>query len=80
MAVFGSYARGETTAASDIDLLVTLKPSSSRPRLGFFKWMEIEARLQRELGRQVDLVTEDSISPYIRPYIEKEKVIIYEEG
>jgi predicted nucleotidyltransferase len=42
--------------------------------------MEIEENLQKKLGREVDLVTEDSLSPYIRPYVEKEKVVIYEEG
>ena len=80
MAVFGSTVRGEATTKSDIDLLIRLKPSNARPKLEFFKLMEIEEDLQKKLGREVDLVTEDSLSPYIRPYIEKEKVVIYEEG
>lgn len=80
MAVFGSTVRGEATKKSDLDLLITLKPSSDRPRLGLFKLMDIEEKLNKKLGREVDLVTEDSLSPYIRPYVEKEKVIIYEEG
>ena len=79
MAVFGSVVRGEATAQSDIDLLITLKPSKQRPKLGLFKFIELEELLSKELGREVDLVTEDSLSPYIRPYIEKDKVIIYEE-
>jgi len=41
--------------------------------------IEIEENLQKALGRPVDLVTEDSVSPYILPYGEKEKVILYEE-
>lgn len=80
MAVFGSTVRGEATKKSDIDLLIWLKPSSARPKLGLFKLMEIEKRLNQKLGREVDLVTEDSLSPYIRPYVEKERVVIYEEG
>ena len=80
MAVFGSTVRGEATKQSDIDLLIRLKPSKSRPKLGLFKLMEIEESLQKKLGREVHLVTEDSLSPYIRPYVEKEKVVIYEEG
>jgi len=80
MAVFGSTVRGEATKKSDLDLLIRLKPSKSRPKLGLFKLMEIEDNLRKKLGRTVDLVTEDSLSPYIRPYVEKEKVIIYEEG
>ena len=80
LAVFGSTVRGEATSKSDLDLLIRLKPSGQRPRLGLFKLMEIEAALAKKLGRDVDLVTEDSLSPYIRPYVEKEKVVIYEEG
>jgi len=79
MAVFGSVVRGESTQHSDIDLLITLKPSSQRPKLGLFKFIEIENLLRKELGQEVDLVTDDGLSPYVRPYVEKDKVIIYEE-
>ena len=80
MAFFGSTVRGEATIKSDIDLLIRLKPSNARPKLGLFKLMEIEENLEKKLGLEVDLVTEDNLSPYIRPYVEKEKVVIYEEG
>ena len=80
LAVFGSTVRGEATSKSDLDLLIQLKPSNKRPRLGLFKLMEIEETLKKRLGREVDLVTEDSLSPYIRRYVEQEKVVIYEEG
>jgi uncharacterized protein len=79
LAVFGSTVRGEATSKSDLDLLIRLKPSGKRPKLGLFKLMEIEEALEKKLGREIDLVTEDSLSPYIRSYVEKEKVIIYEE-
>jgi predicted nucleotidyltransferase len=79
MAIFGSTVRGEATKKSDIDLLIKLKPSNARPKLGLFKLMEIEENLRKKLGREVDLVTEDGLSPYIRPYVDKEKVIIYAE-
>src|SRR5215211_4988645 len=79
LAVFGSTVRGEATPKSDLDLLIRLKPSGKRPKLGLFKLMEIEQMLAKKLGREIDLVTEDSLSPYIRPYVE-EKVVIYEEG
>ena len=80
LAVFGSTVRGEATKDSDLDLLISLKPSNERPRLGLFKLMEIEENLAEKLGREIDLVTEDSLSPYIRPYVDREKVTIYEEG
>ena len=80
LAVFGSTVRGEATKKSDLDLLIKLKPSRKRPKLGLFKLIEIEEVLEKKLGRKIDLVTEDSLSPYIRPYVDKEKVVIYEEG
>ncbi|HLE14653.1 MAG TPA: nucleotidyltransferase family protein [Anaerolineales bacterium] len=78
VAVFGSYVRGEMNPDSDIDILVELKPSEERPPLGLI-WFGIEEELSKILGREVDLVTENSLSPYIRPYVENEKVTIYEE-
>ena len=61
-------------------MLISLKTSGKCPKLGLFKLMEIEETLKKRLGREVDLVTEDSLSPYIRRYVEQEKVVIYEEG
>ena len=49
--VFGSYAKGEPTPTSDVDLLVELE----RP-IGF-KFMELAEFLERLLGRRVDLLT-----------------------
>ena len=65
VALFGSAARGEDRPESDVDILVKLKPPNERAPLGLFKWM--------------DLVTEDGITPYIRPYVDETKVILYEE-
>jgi len=80
IAIFGSVVRGEDAPESDIDILVALKPPHERPSLGLFKWIDLEEKLEQKLGRKVDLVTEEGISPYIRPYVEQEKVILYEEG
>lgn len=78
IAVFGSYARGEEVATSDIDILVELRPISQRPSLGL-RWFGLEVELTQLLGRQVELVTNMELSPYIRPFVEKDLVIIYEE-
>ena len=56
MAVFGSTVHGEATQKSDIDLLIRLKPSKARPKLGLFKLMEIEENLQKKLGREKEKV------------------------
>lgn len=78
ISVFGSFARGEETAESDIDLLVELKPPENRPRLGL-EWFGLEEELSCVLGREVELIAEGSLSPYLRPYAEKDLVLLYEE-
>jgi uncharacterized protein len=79
ISVFGSYARGEETAKSDIDLLVALKPSHLRPALGLFEVIRLEGELKKKLGREVDLITEEGLNPRRKPYIERDRVVIYEE-
>ncbi|MFH1907460.1 MAG: nucleotidyltransferase family protein [Chloroflexota bacterium] len=79
ISVFGSYARGESTPQSDVDLLVALKPSEKRPPFGLFEMIRLERELEKKLGRSVDLVTEEGLSPRIRPNVEKDKVVLYEE-
>ena len=75
--VFGSVARDEAHASSDVDLLVALKPRPERPPLGL-QWFALEDALAEQLGRRVELVTEEALSPYIRPYIEQDAVLLYE--
>ena len=59
-ALFGSFARGEATAESDVDLLVKF----SKP-IGW-KFYGIAEDLEKVLGRKVDLATEKMIGKYIR--------------
>jgi predicted nucleotidyltransferase len=70
--VFGSMAKGEATEQSDIDLL--LKFSKRKSLLSLVK---LERELSASIGRKVDLLTEASISPYLRDRIKKELRIIY---
>jgi uncharacterized protein len=79
VAIFGSFVREEEAAQSDLDLLVTLKPIGQRPPMGL-KWFGLEEELSKVLGRKVDLISEKALSPYIRPYVQKEMVILYDEG
>jgi len=79
VALFGSVVRGEDTSESDVDILVELKPPGERPPIGL-KWFGLEQELSHILGHEVDLVSESALSPYIRPYVEKELVVLYEEG
>jgi len=67
IAVFGSFARGDETEDSDIDILVDLLPPGERPPLGL-KWFGLEEELARILGREVELVSERALSPFVRPF------------
>jgi predicted nucleotidyltransferase len=79
VALFGSIVRGESGPSSDLDILVALPPPGERPVIGL-KWFDLTEELSSALGRPVDLVTEDGLSPYIRPYVEEEMVILYEQS
>lgn len=72
--LFGSYSRNEADENSDIDILVELDHSTPI-RMRFFSYSD---ELQHLLKRKVDIVSDEGISKYIKPYIDKEKVLIYE--
>lgn len=78
ISVFGSYARGDATAKSDIDLLIELKPAETRPVLGLFEFIKLEEALAKKLGCEVDLVTEEGLNPRRKMNIEKDRVVLYE--
>jgi len=73
--LFGSQVRNDTTSDSDIDILVELDYSKS---IGL-KFIEMQLDLQKLLLHKVDLLSEKAVSKYIRPYIDKEKQLIYEK-
>ena len=79
ISVFGSFARGDATMGSDIDLLVDLKPSEMRPVLGLFEFIKLEQELEQKLGCEVDLITEEGLNQRRKPNIEKDRVVLYEE-
>lgn len=79
VAVFGSVSRGEDTPTSDIDILVELKEPGQRPVIGL-KWFGLEQELSRVLGRAVDLVSAAGLSPYARESVERDMVVLYDEG
>jgi predicted nucleotidyltransferase len=79
ISVFGSFARGDDTPESYIDILLDLKLPGQRPSLGL-KWFSLEQELMRVLGREVELVIQSAMSPYTRPYAERDMVLLYDEG
>lgn len=72
--VFGSYARGQNSKSSDLDLLVHLDYSIP---ISLLNLIAVEQAISDDLGITVDLVTEKSLHPLIRPIIEKEVNYIY---
>ena len=72
--LFGSFARGEETPDSDVDILVML--DYSQP-VGF-KFFGMYEDLKELLNRNVDLVTEPSLSSFARESVERDRQLIYE--
>ncbi len=69
--LFGSRARGESSAHSDLDLLVQLDPGRSLLDL-----IAIKQDPEDLLGCPVDVVTDAALSPYIRDQVLRESVAL----
>jgi uncharacterized protein len=67
--IFGSVARGEATASSDIDFLVSMEPGRSLMDLG-----GLLSELQNLLGMEVDVVTEKGLRARIREQVLREAI------
>lgn len=65
LALFGSVARNEAGAESDVDLLVEFVPGEKR----FDRVLALSDLFEELLGRPVELVTTEALSPYIGPHI-----------
>ena len=65
--LFGSYVRNEATEHSDIDLLVDIR----KDKKTFNNFLSLNYYLEELLGKKVELVTTQSLSPYIGPHILK---------
>lgn len=62
--VFGSVQRGEANPTSDLDLLVDMSKGRT-----LFDLVALSDELEEALGVEVDVVTEGSLSPYLRDSI-----------
>jgi predicted nucleotidyltransferase len=68
--IFGSYAEGKQKEKSDIDLIVDFKKTPT-----FIELIKIEEEISKLLDTKVDLLTEEGISPYIKPYIKEVNIL-----
>ena len=71
LAVFGSVARGEAKADSDVDILVEFQGPAT-----FDGYMKLKIFLEDVLDRPVDLLTRRAIRPELAPTIEREAVYV----
>lgn len=65
LALFGSILRGDASERSDVDLLVEFAPGAK----SFDHFMALAELLEVQLGRSVELVTIEALSPFIGPRI-----------
>ena len=66
--LFGSFLRGEAKPNSDVDILVEFQ----KDKKTFDNFMQLIFFLEEVLGRRVDVLTKESLSPYIGPRILQE--------
>ncbi len=72
--LFGSYGRGQQRKRSDVDLLVEFdRAAFDRDFTGYSdNYDRLRHELEKMLGRKVDLVTQEMLSPFIKPYVDKD--------
>ena len=69
VALFGSAARDELNATSDVDVLVEFEGPTTAAA-----YMDLKFYLEDLLGRTVDLVTDKALRKELRPHVEKEMI------
>jgi hypothetical protein len=72
VALFGSFARGDFSPDSDVDILVEFEPDKTT----YDNFIETCFYLEKLLNRRVELVTMEGLSPHIKPYVLKEIVYV----
>lgn len=76
LGLFGSFVRGEQRSDSDVDLLVEFNPGEKT----FDHFIALSLLLEDLLQRRVELVTPESLSPYIAPHIMREVEYAFVSG
>lgn len=69
--IFGSFARGEQTDSSDLDILIDFEE-----KINLIELIGLEQELSELLGLKVDLVTLRSLHPSLKPLIENDLIRI----
>jgi uncharacterized protein len=69
--LFGSWARGDMTGASDIDILV-----ETGENMSLFEFAHLKHELEEALQRKIDLVEYQTIKPRLKPILLREELAI----
>lgn len=72
--LFGSYARDEADDTSDIDVLVDIE-KDAMIGLKYFSWRQ---ELEELLSKKIDIVSEGWENKHVKPFIDRDKMVIYE--
>lgn len=75
--LFGSFARGEETKGSDVDILIL--PDKSQ-HFSLFTLSGMYEDLKELLGCEVDLITDGGLMPFARESADRDKILIYERA
>ena len=75
--VFGSYARGEETRKSDVDIMVRFDKDA---RINLIDYAGIMLDLKKMLRKKVDLVQEGTLYDFAKDTVEQDKVLVYERA
>ena len=72
--LFGSFARGEETPLSDVDILVQLEEDG----ISLLKHAAMICELEKLLDRPVDIVEDGTLRPRVRESVNQDRKLIYE--
>ena len=72
--LFGSYSRGEERPDSDVDILVQY--DREQP-VGLLRISKMQLVLEHLLGKDVDLVDQETLFPWVEDNVNREKELIY---
>ena len=73
-AVFGSVARGDTHAGSDIDILIDIDPDT---HLSVFDYVGLKEYIAGLFDGPVDVVSAQGLKPYLRRVVQAEKIYAF---
>lgn len=71
--IFGSYSKGQQKEYSDIDFLIEYSPKAKRSLLTLVR---LKNELAEALKKEVDVVTENALSPYLKDRVLKDKRVV----